>query len=131
MNTKLIPWTIEVRALATELRRDADPRCRQAACVDITIRALAPAFPQTIEDCINYQPICEHVLGRWSAAANALLPETAVRELMAFILGFDERIGQVDVALSTGGVTLRRTRARRRPAQPTAGWRQADACLAA
>lgn len=105
-----IPWTIEVRALATELRNG--PWRRQRASVDITVHALAPAFPQTIEDCIDYQPICEHVLGAWSDGASGALPEQAVRDLIAFILGRDERIGHVDVALSTGGVTVRVAQAR-------------------
>lgn len=105
-----IPWTIEVRALATELRNG--PWRRQRASVDITVHALAPAFPQTIDDCIDYQPICEHVLGAWSDGASGALPEQAVRDLIAFILGRDERIGHVDVALSMGGVTVRVAQAR-------------------
>jgi dihydroneopterin aldolase len=112
MSSRHIPWTIEVRALATELRRGAAPWRRQAATVDITVHALAPAFPQTIDDCIDYQPICEHVLGAWSDGASGAQPEQAVRDLIAYILGRDGRIGQVDVALSTGGVTVRVVQAR-------------------
>jgi dihydroneopterin aldolase len=107
-----IPWTIEVRALATELRKGAAPWRRQAVTVDITVHALAPAFPQTIDDCIDYQPICEHVLGAWSDGASGAQPEQAVRDLIAYILGRDGRIGHVDVALATGGVTLRVAQAR-------------------
>lgn len=99
----LIPWTVEVRALATELRAGA----RQAARVDVTVRALAPAFPQTIEDCIDYQPICEHILGAWSEAASAARPEQAVRALARFILGQDGRIGDVDVTLTIGAASWR------------------------
>ena len=117
MSRHLIPWTIEVRALATELRADPTACQRQAAKVDITVRALAPAFPQTIEDCIDYQPICEHVLGAWSDAASALQPELALRALIDFVLGCDERIGQVEVALATGGTTLRRSQERRMDAR--------------
>jgi dihydroneopterin aldolase len=117
MATHSIPWTIEVRALATELRaagsRDGNRFGRQAATVDITVGALAPAFPETIEDCINYQPICEHVLGAWSETACGSQPALAVCDLIAFILDFDGRIGHVDVALTTGGATLRLAQARR------------------
>ncbi|SDC63588.1 hypothetical protein SAMN05428966_10215 [Massilia sp. PDC64] len=112
MAGRFIPWTIEVRALATELRNGAGPRRRERATVDITVHALAPAFPQTIEDCIDYQPICEHVLGAWSDGASGARPEQAVRDLIAFILDRDGRVGQVDVALSTGGVTVRVAQAR-------------------
>ncbi|WP_075795730.1 hypothetical protein [Massilia putida] len=111
MAGRFIPWTIEVRALATELRRGGAWR-RQAATVDITVHALAPAFPQTIDDCIDYQPICEHVLGAWSDDASGALPEQAVRDLIAYILDRDGRVKQVDVALTTGGVTLRVAQAR-------------------
>jgi dihydroneopterin aldolase len=111
MASRFIPWTIEVRALATEVRTGG-PWRRQAATVDITVHALAPAFPQTIEDCIDYQPICEHVLGDWSDGASAAQPEQAVRDLIAYILDRDARIVDVDVALSTGGVTLRVAQAR-------------------
>jgi dihydroneopterin aldolase len=107
-----IPWTIEVRALATELRAGAGPRRGQAVTVDIVIQALAPACPQTIEDCINYQPICEHVLGAWSDAASAAQPERALRDLIAFILDADGRIGQVDATLAVGDTTLHLTQAR-------------------
>jgi dihydroneopterin aldolase len=112
MASRFIPWTIEVRALATELRRGTGPWQRQRATVDITVHALAPAFPQTIDDCIDYQPICEHVLGAWSDGASGAQPEQAVRDLIAFILARDARVGHVDVALSTGGVTVRVAQAR-------------------
>jgi len=111
MVTQSIPWTIEVRALATELRAAGRWR-RQAVTVDITIHALAPARPQTIEDCIDYQPICEHVLGAWSDAASAAQPELALRDLIGFILDYDGRIGQVDAALAVGATTLRVAQAR-------------------
>lgn len=109
MGALSIPWTIEVRALATELRAGG---IRQAARVDISVRALAPAFPQTIADCIDYQPICAHVLGAWSDAASSDQPELAARALAGYILDLDERVGQVDVAVATGGTTLRLTQAR-------------------
>lgn len=108
----LIPWTIEVRALSTRLRVDTDPHRRQPATIDITARALAPAFPQAITDCIDYQPICEHVLGAWSNEMRAQHPELAARALVAFVLGHDERISQVDVALSTGDATVMQSQAR-------------------
>lgn len=112
MGAQAIPWTIEVRALATQLHAGGGIGRRQAATVDITIRALAPAFPQTIEDCINYQPICEHALGAWSEGASAAQPDAALRDLIAFILDFDDRIGQVDAAVTTGGTTVRLVQAR-------------------
>jgi len=105
-----IPWTVEVRALATELRAGA----RQAASVDVTVRALAPAFPQTIEDCIDYQPICEYILGAWSDAASGARPELAVRALAGFILGQDGRVGEVDVAVTIGPATWRLSLAQER-----------------
>ena len=122
MDRQLIEWTIEVRALQTELRAGADPSRPQAAWIDITVKALAPAFPQTIEDCIDYQPICEHVLGAWSEAASRLQPERAVRALADFILGRDGRVGQVEVTLTTGGASWRLTQV---------PWRRPEARLAA
>ena len=112
MARQFIPWTIEVRALATALR--GVPGRPQAATVDISVQGLAPAYPHTIADCIDYQPICEHVLGAWSDAACGSHPEQAVRALIAFVLALDGRIGQVDVALATGGATLRLSQARMR-----------------
>ncbi|OYO29258.1 hypothetical protein [Janthinobacterium sp. PC23-8] len=103
----VIPWIVEVRALATELRAGM----RQAATVDVTVRAMAPAFPQTIEDCIDYQPICEHILGAWSDAACGARPEQAVHALAGFILGRDGRIGDVNVALTIGSATWRLSQA--------------------
>jgi hypothetical protein len=52
------------------------------------------------------------VLGAWSDGASGAQPEQAVRDLIAYILDRDERIAQVDVAVSTGGVTVRVVQAR-------------------
>ena len=108
----LIPWTIEIKQLATQLRVGADPQQPQAVSVDITIRALTPAFPQVIEDCMNYQPICAWVLRDWQARPHTPLMTTRVRELMTFIFDFDERIEAVDVSVAAGGVVVHRWESR-------------------
>lgn len=102
----VIPWIVEVRALATELRAGM----RQAATVDVTVRAMAPAFPQTIEDCIDYQPICEHILGAWSDAAWCTARTGRARACMLYSWP-DGRIGDVNVALTIGAATWRLSQA--------------------
>lgn len=107
MPTRLIPWTVEIKELATQLRVGAHAHESRLVpvSVDIVVRAITPAVPRTIEDCMNYQPICQWMLIDWPALPHAPSLETRLRELMRFVFDFDERIEWVDITLQRPGAT--------------------------
>lgn len=102
MSTQIIPWTIEIINLETKLRVGIWEHEHefQPIHINISIRAIAPAFPQFIEDCINYQPICSWMVNDWPQQQHTPLLETKLRELMCFIFNFDSRIEWADIAIS-------------------------------
>lgn len=112
MNTQMTPWTIEIKALATQLRFGAFDARPQPVSVDIAIGALTPAWPQMIEDCMNYQPVCRWLLEDWPGRPYTPRLETRLRELLQFIFDFDQRITWADVSLSAGETVLSRRASR-------------------
>lgn len=105
MNNQLIPWTIEIRDLATRLRTEEGGW--QAVRIDLSIRALAAAMPQSIEECLNYQPICQWILDEWPQRPPAPL-ETQLLELAHFIFDYDARAERIVVVAGNAGVELSR-----------------------
>lgn len=102
MNTRVIPWTIEIAEIETRLRvgiweHELAP---QPIRINLTVRAIAAALPESIEDCVNYEPICRWIIDEWPQQPHTGLLETRLRELMAFVFGFDHRIEWVDAAIA-------------------------------
>lgn len=102
MRTHIIPWTIEINKLETRLRVGIWEHEREFQPVHITLslRAIAAASPQSIEDCLDYQPICRWMVSDWPQQPHTPLLETKLRELMDFIFSYDARIEWADVAIS-------------------------------
>jgi dihydroneopterin aldolase len=103
MDNQYIPWTIEIRDLATRLRTEEGGW--QAVRVDLSIRALTPAVPQSIEECLNYQPICQWMLDEWPQRPSAPL-EARLQELARFIFGYDARVERIDADAGNAGIVL-------------------------
>ena len=101
MTTRLIAWTIEVADLDTALRVGIweHERDLQPIRVSFSIRALAPAFPATIDDCLNYEPICRWIIDAWPVFPHTPLLETKMRELLEHIFDYDPRVEWVDLAI--------------------------------
>lgn len=102
MNTHLIPWTIEIVDINTQLRVGIWEHERefQPIRISLSLRAIAPIFPKAIEDCLNYQPICLWITEEWPKQSHTPLLETKLRELMTFVFEFDARVEWVDLAIS-------------------------------
>jgi dihydroneopterin aldolase len=102
MNPRVIPWTIEVEEIQTQSRVGIweHERELQPLRISLSLRAIAPAFPQSIEDCLNYEPVCRWIIDEWPAQPHTPLLETRLRELMRFIFDYDARIEWVDVAIA-------------------------------
>ena len=102
MKTQVIPWTIEIADIETRLRVGIWEHERefQPIRINISIRAIALACPISIEDCLNYEPICRWIIDSWPTQPHTPLLETRLRELIDFIFDFDARIEWADVAIS-------------------------------
>ncbi len=102
MNPRVIPWTIEIADIETQLRVGIweHERVLQPIRISMTIRALAATIPQSIEDCLNYEPICRWIVETWPAQPHTELLETKLRELMDFVFNYDARIEWVDLAIA-------------------------------
>jgi dihydroneopterin aldolase len=102
MEARTITWTVDIVDIATQLRVGIweHERAPQPIRITLSMRATAPAFPRTIEDCLNYQPICRWITDDWPQQAHTPLLETRVRELMSFVFDYDDRIEWVDLAIS-------------------------------
>jgi len=102
LNMQITPWIIEIFNLETKLRvgiweHELD---FQPIHINISIHAIAPAFPQAIDDCINYQPICSWITNDWPRQKHTPLLETKLFELMRFVFDFDSRIESADISIS-------------------------------
>jgi 7,8-dihydroneopterin aldolase/epimerase/oxygenase len=105
MDNQLIPWTIEIRDLATRLRTEEGGW--QAVRIGLSICALTPAVPQSIEECLNYQPICQWMLDEWPLRPPASL-EARLLELAHFIFGYDARVERIEAAAGKDDIVLSR-----------------------
>lgn len=102
MEKILIPWIIEIKGLMTEMRV-GDPdieRGFQPICIDVSISARASAFPESIDDCLNYQPICRWIVEELSKKPHTHRLETRALDLLRFIFDFDARAERVEVSMS-------------------------------
>ncbi|MEC5162076.1 MULTISPECIES: dihydroneopterin aldolase [unclassified Janthinobacterium] len=97
-----LPWTINVSDLHTRLRVGIWEHERefQPIIVNLSLRALVPAAPRGIEDCLDYQPICHWISDKWPTWPHTPLLETRMRELMEFVFHYDARIEWADVSIS-------------------------------
>ena len=101
MPTKVITWNIVIEDIETQSRVGIwdHERALQPLRISISMMAIAPVFPEKIEDCLNYEPVCRWISDEWPRCPHTPLLETRVRELMDFIFTFDRRIEAVDVAI--------------------------------
>jgi 7,8-dihydroneopterin aldolase/epimerase/oxygenase len=102
MNTRVIPWTIELADIDTQLRvgiwqHELAP---QPIRVNLTVRAIACATPASIEACVNYEPICRWIIDDWPQAPHTPLLETRLHELLSFVFDSDDRIEWIDAAIA-------------------------------
>lgn len=102
MNSRVIPWTIEVEDIQIQSRVGIwdHERELQPLRISLSLRGIAPASPKTIEECLDYQPICRWITEVWPAQAHTPLLETKMRELMGFIFDYDARIEWANVAIA-------------------------------
>jgi len=101
MRRKLMAWKIEIEELRTMSRVGiwAHEVQAQPLLINMKIKAIAPALPESIADCLDYEPICRWVTEEWPEMPHTALLETRVGELMKFIFSFDQRVESVDLLI--------------------------------
>lgn len=94
-------WTVTIDRLETLLAVGIydDEQQPQPVWVSVTLRGLAPAVPVSLNDCIDYEPLCRWLATEWPRSPHTLLLETRVNEVFDFAFGLDSRVYEVSVGL--------------------------------
>ena len=94
-------WTVRIERLETSLAVGIydDERDPQPVWVSVTLSGLAPAVPDELEDCIDYEPLCRWLAVEWPNTPHTRLLETRVNEIFDFAFGLDPRVQEVSVGL--------------------------------
>lgn len=78
---------------------ERQPDCTQRVVVNVDMyRALPDTPARSIEDCINYDPVHEHIVREWPHRPHTDLLETLAEELVALCLD-DPKVAAVRVEL--------------------------------
>jgi len=95
-------WSVRIERLLTRLRVGvhSDERDPQPVWVTLRLRGLASACPATLDECIDYEPLCRWITQEWPGTPHTPLLETRINELAAFVFGLDGRVQGVQVELA-------------------------------
>ena len=98
MNTS---WTIRVERLKIRLPVGihGDELEPQPLWVSLAATGSAPASPQALEQCFDYEPLYRWLTHDWPSTPHTPLLETRINQLCAFLFGLDERLQTVSVGL--------------------------------
>lgn len=78
---------------------ERQPDCKQRVVVNVDMYRVLPDTPaRSIDDCINYDPIHEHITREWPNRPHTDLLETLAEELVALCLD-DSKVAAVRVEL--------------------------------
>ena len=94
-------WTVKVERLEIQLSvgihaEELDP---QPVWVSLGASGTAPASPNTLAQCFDYEPLCRWLLHEWPKSPHTPLLETRIDQLLAFAFGLDARLHTVSVGL--------------------------------
>ena len=94
-------WTVRIERLAIRLAVGvhADEREPQPLWVSVTLEGLAPASPRTLDECIDYEPLCRWLTQHWPRTPHTALLETRINEVLAFAFGLDDNVHSARVGL--------------------------------
>jgi 7,8-dihydroneopterin aldolase/epimerase/oxygenase len=105
MNTR---WTVRIERLETRLPVGiyAEERDQQPVWISLTASGLAPAAPDTLDACLDYEPLWRWLTQEWPHTPHTPLLETRVNQVIGHVFGLDPRIDQVWVGLYKQRVSL-------------------------
>jgi dihydroneopterin aldolase len=90
-------WTLKVERMEIHLPvgihpDEVDP---QPLWVSLTATGMADASPRSIEQCIDYEPLCHWLSSEWPRTPHTPLLETRINQLIAFVFDLDTRVQTV------------------------------------
>ena len=115
-------WTIRVESLKTRLRVGTRPdeHKPQPVVVSLRISGLTDTSPATLEQCLDYEPVCRWLLDDFSKSPHVNLIESRINEIAHYIFSYDRRVMDVWVGLykekatpKSGRIGLEREMSRR------------------
>lgn len=94
-------WTVKIERMEIHLPVGihADELAPQPVWVSLAATGTATASPASIEQCFDYEPLCDWLSGEWPRTPHTPLLETRINELLAFVFALDERVNAVWVGL--------------------------------
>ena len=95
-------WSVRIERLQAQLRvgvypDESDP---QPVWVTLRLRGLALACPATLDECIDYEPLCRWITEEWPRTPHTPLLETRINELATFVFNLDDRVQGVQIELA-------------------------------
>jgi dihydroneopterin aldolase len=94
-------WTVRVERLEIQLPVGiyADEVEPQPVWVSLTATGMAPASPNSLDQCFDYEPLCRWLLDEWPRTPHTPLLEARINQLLAFLFDLDARVQTVWVGL--------------------------------
>lgn len=94
-------WTIRVESLKTRLRVGTRPdeHKPQSVVVSLRISGMTNTSPCTLEECLDYEPVCRWLLDDFSKSPHVGLIESRINEIANYIFSYDRRVMDVWVGL--------------------------------
>jgi len=94
-------WTIKIDRMEIRLPVGiyADELEPQTVWVSVTATGAAKASPQSIEHCLDYEPLCHWLAEVWPNTPHTPLLETRINQLLGFVFGLDSRVETAWVGL--------------------------------
>ncbi|MBT9552502.1 MAG: hypothetical protein IV088_16750 [Hydrogenophaga sp.] len=105
MNTR---WTVRIERLETRLPVGiyAEERDQQPIWISLTASGLAPAAPDALDGCLDYEPLWRWLTQVWPNTPHTPLLETRINQVIGYVFGLDPRIDEVWVGLYKQRVSL-------------------------
>jgi len=94
-------WTVRIHRFETWLRVGSGDEEQQAQPVTVSLRicGLSETCPNGLQECLDYQPICQWMATEWPNSPNTPLLETRLNELVDHIFTQDKRVMDLWVGL--------------------------------
>lgn len=77
----------------------ADELEPQALWVSLTAAGTAPASPQSLDQCFDYEPLWRWLTHEWPRTPHTPLLETRINQLLGFVFSLDERLQTIWVGM--------------------------------
>ena len=94
-------WTIRIDRLQIRLAVGvhSDEIEPQPVWVSLRASGAAAASPETLAQCIDYEPLCRWLTEVWPSTPHVPLIETRINELFELVFGLDGRVQEAWVGL--------------------------------